>query len=303
MQEITLTLNNVHSVGLGDNLCLISALATLPKKVILHTNNDHDTFNRLSNYVRMLRVPKDKLEIRPCSVTGTFDNTGWPLKVFTDYYKTDIVHVNNQLIKIDKSVNKKYIALVTAFENDPTGRNEWPWSRNRPIEYWAKIFAWIRSIGYEVITFDDPYIDLEKKLEIMAKDCQAIITYEGGMAHLAHMIDMPCFIVDWKHQSPSTNLNVFHVDFVHRSNSVYILRNDIEILNWDRLAFDLTVTKLKEGKGNNRFESKEFSFNFVGPNFHNDLRIYNKDGLLCLQTSTFLSKMYADLMFEFYQNR
>lgn len=302
MQEITLTLNNTHSVGLGDNLCLLSSLALLPIKVNLHVSSEHNTFNRLSDYTRILRIPKNKLEIKPFNTRGTFDNSGWPVKLFTDYYKTDVVSVNNQLLRIDKSINKRYIAIVTAFEQDPTGRNEWPWSRNRPLDYWSKIFSWIKSIGYEVITLDDHSYSLESKIEILVKDCQAMISYEGGMAHLAHMLDIPCFIVDWKHPSPSTNFNVFHTDLVHKTNSVYIFRSDEEIFSWNRLAFDLNVTALKQGQGNNRFTSGEFYFDFVGPNFHNDIRIYNKNGLLCLQTPSCLSKQYADFFFEFYQN-
>lgn len=302
MQEITIELDNTHSVGLGDNLCLLSAMANLPPKINLAVNNNHNTYDRLVQYAKIFRIPKSRLEINKIDHSGNFGNTGWPMKVFTNYYTSSSVTVNGHIVQLDKRINKKYIALVTAFEKDPNGKNEWPWCRNRPLDYWARIFAWIKSIGYEVVTLDDAFYSLENKIEILAKDCQAIITYEGGMAHLAHMLDIPCFIVDWQHPSPSNYLNVFHVDFVHKSNSVYILRTDEEIFSWNRLAFDMVVEQLKDGKGNNRFESKEFYFNFVGPNFHNDLRVYNKNGLLCLQTSTFFSKSYADFLFEFYQN-
>lgn len=302
MQEITLELNNNHSVGLGDNLCLLSALTLLPPKVTLCSTDEHKTYSKLLEYSNILRIPKHKLELKKIHHNGKLDNTGWPTKVFTDYYRTSSVNVNNHIVQLNKRINKKYIALVTAFDEDTNGKNEWPWCRNRPLDYWARIFAWIKSIGYEVITLDNPYYSLENKIEILAKDCQAIITYEGGMAHLAHMLDIPCFIVDWKHPSPSTHLNVFHVDFVHKSNSVYIFRTDEEIFSWNRLAFDIIVEKLKDGKGNNRFLN-DFYFNFLGPRFQNDVRIYNKSNdLLCLQTHTFLSKDYAELMYQFYQN-
>ena len=114
------------------------------------------------------------------------------------------------------------------------------------------------------------------------------------MAHLAHMIDLPCFLIDWKHPTTSTQLDVFHSDFVHKTNSVYIIRKDDELFSWDRHTFDSKITDLRYGKGNNRFTSGEFYFNFLGPGFHNNIRIYNKNGLLCLQTNTCLSKQYAD---------
>jgi hypothetical protein len=300
MQEITIDLNNDHSVGLGDNLCLLSAMANLPAKVTLEVSNEHNTFDRLQHYARILQIPSYSLTIKEVSHSGRFRNTGWPLKAFTDYYKTQKVNVNGQRISTQIQ-DKRCIALITASQPDPGGRNEWPWSRNRPPEYWEKMFSWIKSIDYEVITLDVSYFDLEDKIELLTKYCCAMISYEGGMAHLAHMINVPCFIVDWKHPSPSTHLNVFHVDFVHRTNSVYILREDNELFSWDRAKFDTKVRDLYQGKGNNRFVSKEFTFDFVGPNYQNNLRIYNKSGLLCLETQTFLGKDLGHFLHKYYQ--
>jgi hypothetical protein len=301
MEEIIVELDNTHSVGLGDHLCLLSAMAKLRPKVWLHVNNDHNTYNRLTQYCKIFRIPRSCLEIKQIDHNGNFDNTGWPIKIFTDYYKTDIVNTNGILTKINTR-GKQYIALVTASESDPTGKNEWPWSRNRPPEYWAKIFSWAKSLGYEVITLDHPFFDLETKIEFLAKHCCAMITYEGGMAHLAHMMDMPCYIVDWQHPSSSTTLNVFHVDFVHMTNSVYIMRDDTKIFSWDRTQFDVITEQLRNGHGNNRFVNKDFYFNFVGPDFLNDLRIYNKNELLCLQTPSFFGRGYAEFLHKYYQN-
>ena len=302
MQEITIALNNKHSVGLGDNLCFLSAMANLPPKVKLLVNNDHNTYDRLTHYAKIFRILKSQLEIEKIDYDGDFGNVGWPVKVFTDYHKSQYVHVNGNMINVNNGKGKRCVALITAFDPDPTGTNEWPWCRNRPLEYWSKVFAWIKSLGYEVITLDDPFHDLETKVEILAKHCCAVISYEGGMAHLAHMMGLPCFILDWKHPSTSTNLKVFHVDFVHRSNSAYIVRDDDEFFKWTRNDFDDVISQLRKGKGNNRFENKEFYFNFVGPNFQNDLRVYNKDDILCMQTSTFFGKSYADLLYKYYQN-
>jgi hypothetical protein len=196
MQEITIDLNNDHSVGLGDNLCLLSALANIPNKVNLEVNNEYNTFDRLQHYIKIFQIPPEKVTIKKVNHNGQFSNTGWPLKVFTDYYKTPKVYVNGQRISTQLP-NKRCIALITASQADPTGRNEWPWSRNRPPAYWEKMFTWIKSLDYEVITLDVSYFDLETKIEILAKYCCAMISYEGGMAHLAHMLDMPCFIFQY----------------------------------------------------------------------------------------------------------
>jgi hypothetical protein len=302
MQEITVHVNNTHSVGLGDNLCFLSAMANLPPKVSLLVNNDHNTYNRLAQYIKIFKIPKSQLELKQVDENGDFDNTGWPIKVFTDYYKPLSVNANGNILNLNKGRGKKCIALVTAFDKDPNGLNEWPWCRNRSLDYWAKLFSWIKSMGYEVITLDDPFHDLETKIEILAKHCCAMISYEGGMAHLAHMMNIPCFILDWTYPNPSTNLNVFHVDFVHRSDSVYIIRNDDEPFSWDRITFDRITEQMREGNGNNRLVTKEFYFNFIGPNFLNDVRIFNKNDLLCLQLPSFLGRGYAEFLYKYYQN-
>lgn len=302
METLTVDLNNSHSVGLGDNLCFLSAMANLPPKVVIQVNNRFNTYDRLSQYARIFRIPKSQLEIEQVESEGTFNNTGWPIKVFTDYYKTSIVNANGNLIKINPK-GKKCIALVTASEPDPTGKNEWPWCRNRPPEYWEKIFTWIKSVGYEVITLDHPFFDLETKIELLAKHCAAVITYEGGMAHLVHMMNIPCFIVDWQHPSPSTQLNVFHVDFVHKSNSTYIFRKDDEIFSWDEDTFNKHISNLLEGKTNNRLLNGEFDFKFELTSFRGNLQVFNKNGLLCLDCSSIFGYQYADFLYKFYQNR
>jgi hypothetical protein len=85
-----------------------------------------------------------------------------------------------------------------------------------------------------------------------------MISYEGGMAHLSHMLDIPCFIVDWRHPNRSTNLGQYHCEFVHRTNNVHILRNgDEHIFSWNREIFDNFQNGLLEGRTNNRLVNGE----------------------------------------------
>jgi hypothetical protein len=301
MQEITVELNNDHSVGLGDNLCFLSAMANLPPKVNLLVSNQYNTFEKLTHYAKIFRISKSQLEIVEREHSGTFSNTGWPIKMFTDYYKPAFVNVNGSVIKLNNNVDKKCIALVTASELDPTGENRWPWCRNRPIAYWANIFAWLKSMGYEVITLDHPYFDLETKIEILAKHCKAIISYEGGMAHLAHIMNIPCFLVDWQHPSPSTTFSTFHCDLVHMSNSVYILRDDNEMFQWDLEQFDKKISKLTRGQTNNRFLSKEFTFEIVNELYKDNLIIKNKEGLVCMTVDAPMSLSTLNMLTKKYQ--
>ena len=120
-------------------------------------------------------------------------------------------------------------------------------------------------MDYEVVTVDRHFFELEDKVDLLVNQCDAIISYEGGMAHLSHMLRIPCFLIDWKLPSPSTVLGNFHCEFVHRTKNVYIVRNDEEFFGWDRTAFNLKVNDLKQGISNNRLVNGECNLAFAGP--------------------------------------
>ena len=302
MEKINIELNNDHSVGLGDNLCLLSALANIPAPVNLYTSNDHQTYDRLVQYKRIFRIPKDQLEIFPMETSGNFNNVGWPVKFFTDYHKPLYVNLKNGSVKLNVNpLEKKCIAIAAQFDKNPSKADQWPWCRGRPIEYWAKIFAHIKLMGYDVITVDHAQHDLEHKIELLAKHCRAIISYEGGMAHLAHMLGLPCFLVDWKLPSPSTTLGNFHCEFVHKTNTVYILRTDSEMFEWDKNKFDSKIFQLEQGNGNNRLVNGECTTDFSGPGCRGNITVRANTGQVLLETKPiFGDNKVGELLSKFY---
>ena len=304
MPVVDIHLNNDHSVGLGDNLCLLSALAKIPDKINLYTNNDYDTFNRLTSYAKIFRIPKTSLEILQTTSSGNFPNTGWPVKLFTDYYKPKFVNVLGQTLETNSKQEKKCIAIAGFFADIPKeSNNDWPWCKQRPLEYWTKLFHWIKSMDYDVITVDRANFALENKIDALVKNCKAIISYEGGMAHLAHMLKIPCFLIDWKHPSPSTVLDRFHCDFVHMSETVYIVRNDDELFSWDVDFFNNVVSQLLEGNTNNSFLNKTHTMKFNGPGIQGDVSVLDIKGNTVLSAAPiFGDNTMTQLITKYYSN-
>lgn len=308
LERLKINLNNQHSVGLGDNLCLLSALANLPVGVDLHTTNDHNTFNRLTQYKKIFRIPDQLLSISESDQPGNFNNTGWPLKFFSEYYRPGVVNVNGQNIRIhtpDKE--KKCIAIAGSFELD--GKlDEWPWCRARPLDYWTRIVHYVKQMGFDVITVDYAFHDLEDKIELLAKHCRAIISYEGGMAHLSHMLKVPCFLVNWRLPSPSTTLGQFHCEFVHKTDNVYILRDDEELFSWDKDTFYRMMNDLAVGKTNNRLVNGNCSVEFVGPGPRGEVTVKDSTGRVMLKAPPIFGvNLVADVLekyhfTEFWQN-
>lgn len=297
MTEININLDNQHSVGLGDNLCFLSAIVNLPVKINVYVSNHHNTFDRFVELCDIFQVPQSSVQFFiKDKQTGDCHNTGWPMKLLTDYYKPQHVKVNNQLLETNSNNNKRCIALAGFYEmpNDADNRlahaeNRWPWCKHRPIEYYARIFTWLKNMQYDVITVDR-YWSLEHKIETLVKNCSAIISYEGGMAHLSHMLQIPCFLIDWKHPSPSTKLGTFHCDFVHKTNSVHILRNDNELFEWSFDQFNHRIKELKQGLTNNRFLNKEYEMYFHRNSVAEYVEILDQHGTAVLDPVSVVSK-------------
>lgn len=303
MERLKIHLNNDHSVGLGDNLCLLSALANIPPPVDLCVNNVHDTHDRLQHYKKIFRIPDSQLQIQQCTESGNFNNVGWPVKLFSDYFRPSYISVNGQTIqtrtKLDSS--KKYIAIAGSTIPDDSGLNEWPGCRSRPQEFWNKVYGWVKSIGFEAVSVDHHFTSLEEKIEILSKHCKAIISYEGGMAHLAHMLRLPCILLDWKLPSPSTQLGQFHCEFVHKTDSVYILRNDDELFSWNEGMFNTVVTDLYQGTTNNRLVNGQCLIQFPGPGPQGQVQVINRQGDVLLDSGgIFGDSKVSELLNQYY---
>jgi hypothetical protein len=278
-------LNNSHSVGLGDNLCLISLLANIKTPVELLVDDRHETYERLCRYKRIFMIPDTKLKISRANTNGDFNNTGWPLKLNVDYYRSRQVEVNGRVLDTASNQEKRCIAIAAFYDTPPeNNNNEWPWCKRRDIEYWSKVFAYFKNLHYDVITVDRHTFDLENKIEAIVKNCKAILSYEGGMAHLAHMLNVPLLLVDWTYPAPSTNLDRFHCEFVHRSNSMYLLRDDQELFSWSGDQLDKTIYDLGQGKTNNRLLNGECRLEFDGPGIYGRINVKNNQEDIILRT-------------------
>jgi hypothetical protein len=279
-------LDNSHSVGLGDNLCLISLLANVKEPVELLVDDRHETYEKLSRYKQIFMIPDSKLTITKSATNGDFKNTGWPLKLTMDYYRAPQVLVNGQILDTvtERDSEKRCIAVAAFYDDAPEdSKNEWPWCKRRDLAYWSEIFAYFKSLHYDVITVDRHMFDLENKIEAMVKNCKAVVSYEGGMAHLAHMLNIPVFLVDWTYPTPSTNLDRFHCEFVHRSKSMYLLRDDRELLSWNEDKFNRVVYELTQGKTNNRLLNGEYRLEFEGPGVYGRIKVKDRQGNTALK--------------------
>jgi hypothetical protein len=298
-------LDNTHSVGLGDHICLISLLCDLNTPVELLIDNRWDTHKKLSHYQKVLNIPEEQVKFTLIDSNGTFNNYGWPLKTFSPYYSANKVSVLGQTLSTTEQTEKTFIGMAAYngtgmwmdsdrnsinfdFYKTRNNGNEniFPDCRYQPIEFWCDAYKFIQTRNFDIIDLDGMGLSFEEKVYFMVKHCKAIIAYEGGIAHLAHMLNIPCFILDWNLPTPSTVFGEYHVELVHQSPGAYVIKSKEDFLNWSHEQFDQTIVSLKNGYSNNRIVNKELVLDFSEA-LKNNLVLKDQSDNEILRTNTF----------------
>lgn len=202
-------------------------------------------------------------------------------KFFSPYIKFNKVRIKDQIIPFHSASTSPYkkpmIGLAMygkkehVFDDGDLVRNYFPFNRYYSMSEWTSIIKKIRKdFGYDVMTLDN-IEEFPMRILAMATMCDAIVCYEGGMAHLAHTLGIPCFILPWKHnenQEPAllgynkpgvlggTN-SPLYAQAIHLDPRTYFLDSIDELLNWDILEFCGQIEKLRNNEGSNNIIFKE----------------------------------------------
>lgn len=279
---MNITLDTTKALGFGDQLCLLSLLSKIPEPVTLWSNNRETYYDRIKHLVKLLKVP---IAVKPTVEEGTFAGA-WHLKTVCDYHYPNIKHAKDKNYiglclynGVDGWVDNNY----DFYRNDEFGvpnnegnnRSQFPQIKFRPLGFYSKVFELCRRAGFDVITFD-AHDDLEFKLEMLTKKCRAVIGYEGGTAHLCHMLRVPYIMFD--HQYPYTEgYGVFTPEVIHQSSTLHIVRDDEEFLKLNKKQVHNLIDNLKKGMTNNRLLTGEVYMRFT-KGFTSPICFYNRNG-------------------------
>jgi hypothetical protein len=76
--------------------------------------------------------------------------------------------------------------------------------------------------------------------------CDFVIGYEGGIAHLSHMLDTPTFILPWR-------INTILPELLHLDKKTYFCQSVNEVIGWSKFEVLEKVDQLTNKETNNRF--------------------------------------------------
>lgn len=243
-----------QGVGIGSMISTLSVLtqiANTGEQITIFTRPERDSkieglvgIYKLSDKINITRVniPMDALQFQ---INNQMTDVG---KSFSPYIK----HPN---INVTRRANKRYIAvgfysMTTCTEvkkNLDNGNTVFPFYRYHDTDVFAYICKLVKELDYDVISLDSLDLNLTEKIDFLNNHCAAIISYEGGMAHVAHTLNIPCVILPPRanHNSPYMQL--------HLDTQTYFLQDIPELFSWNADMLEKVISDLTQHKGNNDF--------------------------------------------------
>jgi hypothetical protein len=129
--------------------------------------------------------------------------------------------------------------------------------------------------------------------------CDAVIGYEGGICHLAHILEVPSFILPWHHHITSwvafedwkIEMQMHHLD-----KKTYFLNSIDELLNFSTDDFIDKIQSLKNNNGNNFILSNEVAINESFSHIKIADKIYSLLGAFSGEEKDFFTNFKTPLM-------
>jgi|Laugresbdmm110sd_1035091.scaffolds.fasta_scaffold01779_11 hypothetical protein len=226
------TLDRNWRKGLGTELMVLCTL--LDYKVSQLNINENLNNTNFEKYKKIFNISDDILRIHQTTDLQNEIEPSDIFKVYSPYYKLS----NNKQ-------NKRFIGIAAyqdsqAFENPGI---TYPESKYYPIQKYSELYKLLKLCGWEVITLDNRNVSVEEKADLISNYCECVIGYEGGIAHLCHMLDVPYIMFPWKIP--------FDVKLLHIDKKTFFLDSFDQILSWSKKDLDNCISDLHSGITNN----------------------------------------------------
>lgn len=244
------------SYGLGTFLGSLSLLyhTNKPVRWLVEESNAHIVHNNFKSTIQTFNLDPDLIEFKFVK-GGDFisEKIGDTAKIFSPYIK----------FAGKKNNEKKPFVLIpmygTCLPLDPRiDDKEQPFVKFQKAYVYNHIINLCLSSGYDVVTLDKMYMTVKEKIHFMINYCEAVIGYEGGLAHLAHALDIPCIILP--HKTP------MNTTILHMHEKAYHINNVNEIMELKVPGFLYILERCKENQGNNVVFSDDYEA-FVTPTY------------------------------------
>lgn len=190
------------------------------------------------------------------------------LCVYTSYFYSHSILLDNR-IHFTARKPKRCVALAMhhgrGLGND-LPLKKFPYNKFATQDEYNKIIEYLDSHGYSVITMNSPELTVQEKTHLLNEYCDCLITYEGGVAHLAHLLNIPTIILPWKYNDmghPPIPPGIWYESHrYHPDRKTWFLKSVDELLSWSVPQFKEKIVSLYQDQGNNLLFGPTVTFDY-----------------------------------------
>jgi hypothetical protein len=259
--------------GLGTILCTVSSMISMERPVVWELNNSKDNDISLGNLIT------ESFDISPTKFrfnhqTDTTEHIEHDItdvnKFFSPYIPATYINHNKSRFEIRSEFNIKKPCVgvslycrhttpgdftYTPFNEKRNLYNKWPEMKMWPLDVNLRILKLLVNAGYDIITFDSPFIKLHDKIYMLNNYCDFVIGYEGAIHHLAHSLNIPSIVLPWRQ-----NNKHFYNQTLHLDKKTWIFEDIRKILNFSHDDIIRLRDQLANNNGNNIFLNSDVGF-------------------------------------------
>jgi len=252
-------------VGLGTTICFLSVLWETKfrkslDKIYLIINGENDFVPTFQFFIELYNLDFIYIISYPAGEQEKMLELYGSSRPFSDF-----AHIFGSYLKPTTPIyrtyrakyppNYKFIGIsITAFMDEIYSEKDtridktaYPHCKYQPIEYFARLITHLKMMGWDIINIDNRDIIIEDKVDLLINHCQAVIGYEGGIAHLCHTLGIPYIMTPWNKEAS----HPLFCDIMHPTLNCWFLRDAEEIFAWDKKVFNTIIKDLYRGRGNN----------------------------------------------------
>ncbi len=239
--------------GLGIIITQLSFLLAQGRSVRAVVENDN---NLVYDFKRIFQIPDSQLTIES-GTHGHPDLETDELCTYAPYFHADHVRV---LGKEYSTAPKPKTCVALAMHHDggltdPTGHSGMPYNKFATADEYNHLIQHLTVLGYDVITMNQSSMMLEQKIYLLNELCDFVVGYEGGLGHLAHVLQIPYFCLPWRlndmgHPGVQPGLWLEAQRF-HADRRTWFLQDTAEFLGWDKQQLADMIDRLHDQQGNN----------------------------------------------------
>ena len=241
---------NIRPQGLGIIITQLSfVLAARQSSVAVVPNPD----NIVYDLKRIFGIADDRIVIES-GTDGLPDLETDELCTYAPYFHSDTVNLFGHRYSTARK-KKPCVALAMHHGTGLGDSKIMPYNKFATADEYNQTFQKLTDSGYDVITMNQRGMTLEQKVYLLNELCDFVIGYEGGLHHLAHVLEIPCVVFPW-HYNDAGGDPVYPGMYyeTHRfqpDRRTWFLKTVDEFLAWTPAELTTMIDRLHNQQGNN----------------------------------------------------